>query len=101
FVQPNSTSALRGARNILIQDVCPARPVEHLGLSSGDAVGFALAVDAFSHPGPADPARFDTANCMKASIDGAQPAQRDGDRFTRNPQYNWTDHEPPLKSYAR
>ena len=103
LVQPNSTSRLRGATNILEQDLCPGRPVEHLGISSGDAVAFALAVDAFSHPGPADPARFDKANCAKATMDGAQPFNGSADAryLTNPPQYHWTTAEPSLQLYAR
>lgn len=103
LVRPNSTSVLNGAVNILEQDLCPGRPVEHLGISSGDAVAFALAVDAFSHPGPADPARFDKANCTKALMDGAQPQNGSGDgRYLTNPpQPHWTTSEPPLQLYAR
>jgi hypothetical protein len=103
LVQPNSTSMLNGAVNILEQSLCPGRPVDHLGMSTGDAVAFALAVDAFGHSGPADPARFDKANCTKASMDGAQPfkASFDGRYLTNPPQPHWSTAEPPLKLYAR
>jgi pimeloyl-ACP methyl ester carboxylesterase len=103
FVQPNATSVLHGASNIMVQSLCPGRPVEHLGISSGDAVAFGLAVDAFAHPGPANPLRFDKATCAKAWMDGAQPRSASGGSryFNQQPQYHWTDHEPPLKAYAR
>jgi pimeloyl-ACP methyl ester carboxylesterase len=61
---------LEGAANIVIQDLCPARPVDHY-LLPGDAVSFALALDALTHAGPADPARFDPATCLQTIIPGA------------------------------
>ncbi len=59
---PHPTSALRGARNILIQDVCPGRRDNHLA-TFVDSVTFAAIADALSHPGPADPARFPKDVC--------------------------------------
>src|SRR5215213_1141133 len=46
------TSALKGATNVLIQDVCPGRTVTHIGTGL-DSVTFALALDALAHRGPA------------------------------------------------
>jgi hypothetical protein len=49
IVQPQGgkhpTSALEGARNILIQDVCPGRTTTHIG-TAADSVSFAAFVDA-------------------------------------------------------
>ncbi len=64
-VQPNSgphaSAALHtgaGAiRNVATQDLCPADPYEHLAVGTIDPVAYALAVDALTHPGPADSAR--------------------------------------------
>jgi triacylglycerol lipase len=64
---------LAGARNVLIQDLCPARPVDHF-LIVGDAVTFAVAVDALTHPGPADPARLDKTTCLQTIMPGADLA---------------------------
>lgn len=61
---------LDGARNVVVQEVCPARPVDHY-LLVGDAVSYALAVDALTHPGPADPARLDPLTCLQTVIPGA------------------------------
>jgi hypothetical protein len=47
-----STSALRGATNILIQDICRGRTVSHIGTAL-DSVTFAVIQDAVDHPGPA------------------------------------------------
>jgi hypothetical protein len=53
-VQPQGggrpTSALDGASNILIQDVCPGRTTTHIG-TAVDSVAFAAFVDAIAHGG--------------------------------------------------
>ncbi len=53
-VQPQTgkhpTSALKGASNVLIQDVCPGRTTTHIG-TAVDSVTFALFLDAMAHPG--------------------------------------------------
>jgi hypothetical protein len=56
--------------NIAIQDVCPGHYVEHLGMGSYDAVAYAIAIDALTHPGPADPARIDSAVCSQLAQPG-------------------------------
>jgi triacylglycerol lipase len=43
--------------NILLQDVCPGRFVDHITIGLTDALAFALVLDALEHPGPADPQR--------------------------------------------
>jgi len=65
---------LDGASNVVIQDLCPARPVDHY-LLVADAVAYALALDALMHPGPADPSRFDPATCLHTIIPGADLAK--------------------------
>ena len=101
---PDTTSALAGASNILIQDVCPGRPVDHLFIS-GDAVAYALALDAFTHPGPADPARFDPTTCQQIGMPGNDPSAGWDpvmDELTSGgPTFRWVPAEPALKSYAR
>jgi hypothetical protein len=53
-VQPqggkNPTSALDGASNILIQDVCPGRQTTHVG-TAVDSVSFEALIDAIEHDG--------------------------------------------------
>jgi triacylglycerol lipase len=98
---PTSTSALDGAANIRVQDVCPARPADHVTLSTTDAVGFALALDAFTHAGPADPARIDPAVCLQAIAPGMQPLSLLQSGFGGWPRTGWSTSEPPLKPYAR
>ena len=104
LVQPNTTSMVDGASNILIQDLCALRPVDH-ALISGDAVGYALAVDAFSHPGPADPVRFDPTTCFQAAtpvVDGAAGLNATVNELLFGiPQSGFVTSEPPLKPYAQ
>ena len=73
--QPQANS-LPGGRSIEIQDVCPGRQFVH-GLDhihmAGDAVAYALAIDALDHPGPADPARVSRLNCGLDLFPGADP----------------------------
>src|SRR3546814_13483856 len=40
--------------NILLQDVCPGRFVDHVTIGLTDRLAFELAVDAITHPGPAN-----------------------------------------------
>ncbi|MGH2690278.1 MAG: esterase/lipase family protein [Actinomycetota bacterium] len=62
-----AASRLEGARNILIQDVCAGRPIDHLSLLY-DSVTFAMVADALANPGPADPARLPPAACGSLMI---------------------------------
>ncbi|HEV3000156.1 MAG TPA: hypothetical protein VGW75_05390 [Solirubrobacteraceae bacterium] len=64
---------LEGAANVVIQDLCPGRPVDHFAMV-GDAAAYALALDALTHGGPADPARFDPATCQQTTIPGGDAA---------------------------
>lgn len=50
--QAGGLRALAGAANIAIQDPCPGRPVDPIGLMR-DGVAWALALDALIHDGPA------------------------------------------------
>jgi pimeloyl-ACP methyl ester carboxylesterase len=63
--QPEA-NAVPGGRSIQIQDICSGRRfadgLDHIHMA-GDAVAYALAIDALDHPGPADPARVSPLNC--------------------------------------
>ena len=50
-------SEMEGARNIVLQDICPGRPVDHFGIL-GDSLTHKLVLDALTNPGPAEPARL-------------------------------------------
>jgi triacylglycerol lipase len=59
---PHPTSALRGATNVMIQDVCPGRQVTHIGTAL-DSVTFALFDDAVTYRGPARVSRLPADVC--------------------------------------
>jgi hypothetical protein len=59
--------------NVATQDVCPLNLADHLLLGTSDPVGYALAVDALTHPGPADPARISPAVCAQLLQPGVDP----------------------------
>jgi hypothetical protein len=82
-VQPQGgkhpTSALDGARNILIQDVCPGRTTTHVG-TAVDSVTWAAFVDAVAHPGKgkkgaAKVSRLPSDVCAHPYADGLDEAQ--------------------------
>lgn len=83
FVQPNlderGTSSLHGGggqvRNIATQEICPGTPNEHLSVATYDAVGYAIAMDALDHPGPADPRRISRDVCTRQLMPGVDPVQ--------------------------
>jgi hypothetical protein len=60
--------------NVAVQQVCPLDVSEHLAMGTYDPVGYALAVDAFTHSGPADPARIPRSVCGQAFQPGVNPA---------------------------
>ncbi|HEY8584503.1 MAG TPA: hypothetical protein VIL49_16205 [Capillimicrobium sp.] len=70
---PRPTSALEGATNVLIQDVCPGRRVTHIGTAL-DSVTFALAIDAVEHRGPARVSRLPRDICERPYAAGLDPA---------------------------
>ncbi len=70
---PHPTSALKGATNILIQDVCPGRVVSHIGTAL-DSVNFAAIADAVTHSGPAKVSRFPKDICANLYAPGLDPA---------------------------
>jgi triacylglycerol esterase/lipase EstA (alpha/beta hydrolase family) len=56
--------------NVAIQDICPTALSEHLMVGTSDPAAYALAVDALTHAGPADPARVDRSVCAQPSMPG-------------------------------
>ncbi|WP_431903287.1 lipase family alpha/beta hydrolase [Amycolatopsis thermoflava] len=81
FVQPNlddhGTSSLHGGggniTNVAVQEVCPLAVPEHLLIGTLDPVTSALAIDALTHPGPADPVRIERSVCGRLLMPGAHP----------------------------
>lgn len=103
---PESTSALEGGTNVLIQDVCPGRPAEHAFLMSDHAV-HAVAIDALTNPGPADTTRLDPLDaCAGIFFDGVDPVSHGPEILERSMaqglgEFENVDEEPPLKPYAQ
>jgi hypothetical protein len=97
---PDPVGAMAGAGNVLIQDVCPGRAVEHAAFA-WDAAVFAVAMDAFTHPGPAVPTRVDKAACLQYAFAGVDPiGHMPAETFTF-PDFSGVPAEPALKPYAR
>src|SRR5205807_9958042 len=93
--------------NIAVQQICPTDTSEHLAMGSYDSVGYALAVDAFTHRGTANPGRISPTVCAQPFQPGVDPTtfpsdyagylQAIGQAQQEAPQVN---SEPPLKCYA-
>jgi triacylglycerol lipase len=103
------TAELAGGTAISIQDVCPGRFVNH-GVQPLDAAVFALAMDALTHPGPADPNRVladQPGLCAQLFLPGLTPDDaaiaeaviygNGGETLLSEPDVS---AEPPLRWYA-
>lgn len=106
FPQP-AASRLPGGRTVMVQDICPARVVEHGSLLS-DAVVYGLVLDAIQHDGPADPNRVDRALCGQLMLPGTDLAGAAGFLPTATSLLaglldvtRWVSAEPPVPAYAR
>jgi hypothetical protein len=75
---PAASSSLSGGggaiANIAIQSVCPADVTEHLGVGIYDNTAYQLALDALTHPGPADPSRVAATTCLTPLMPGIDPS---------------------------
>jgi hypothetical protein len=58
-----------------VQQVCPNDASDHLAMGSYDPVGYALAVDAFSHESLAQPMDVKPAVCAHPFQPGVDPAR--------------------------
>lgn len=105
-----STSLQGGGANVVnvaTQDVCPTNMAEHLGIGTFDAVAYALAMDAFTNDGPADPARMALTVCAEPFMPGVNPMSFATDFATGVQIIGETinasaklPQEPPLKCYV-
>jgi triacylglycerol lipase len=107
---PQSVSAQGGgATNVPIQSICPLRVVDHVQ-ALADAVAYAVVVDAFTHPGPADPARISRSVCGQLFLPGVT-VNSFASHFVSNYAtfllgvvgvfHPPVTSEPPLRCYAR
>ncbi len=93
--------------NIAVQQICPGDVSEHLAMGSYDPVAYALALDAFTHSGTADPSRISSSVCAQPFQPGVNPATfatdyagflaAIGQAAAESPQ---VASEPPLKCYV-
>jgi hypothetical protein len=79
-VQPQTgehpSSALKGAANLVIQEVCPGRHTSHIG-AVYDSVSFAALVAAVAHEGPARALRLPGDVCSHKYATGLDEGQTD------------------------
>lgn len=99
LVQPVGTQALQGGSNVLLQDLCPGRPVDHAAIVD-DGVTYLLVLDALSRDGAADPTRMPADLCARTTMPGSGP-RPDGFEPPNFSDGGSSDHEPRLKPYAR
>jgi hypothetical protein len=93
--------------NIAIQEVCPLDVSDHLAIGTYDPVAYALAIDALSHPGPADPSRIPASVCTQLLMPGVNPATFLTDEASSVADvgltvatYPHVPAEPPLRCYV-
>lgn len=97
--------------NQLIQDLCPLQITDHVTIGTTDAVAFALALDAITHDGPADPQRAGgSALCTNIPIIldpavagagvNALVTILQSDIAAGAPDLHLTSAEPPPKAYV-
>lgn len=113
LVQPASTAELGDAgpeqdvSNVLIQDLCPGRPVHHAGIVH-DPVAYAAVHDALTGSGAADVERFFGPElCLERMMPGTNEVDAVGGNlilygngFVAFGQAERTDSEPPVRDYA-
>jgi pimeloyl-ACP methyl ester carboxylesterase len=108
---PAALSALHSGggaiTNVAIQQVCPVDLTEHIGIGTYDNTAYAIALDALTHPGPADPARVSRAVCLDPLMPGVNPLTFASDFAATNAllattlaTYPHVSTEPPLACYA-
>ena len=103
---PRPTSALEGAANILIQDVCPGRATTHLG-TAVDSVTIAALADAVRHPGPAKVSRLPADVCTHPYGTGLDEARTSAflaaasQLFSLGGDLPVVRAEPPVRSWMK
>jgi hypothetical protein len=107
----NGSSSLHGGggeiTNVAVQDICPLDTNEHLLVGTIDPVAYALAIDAMTHTGPADPSRISSGVCTQLFMPGVNPATVATDiasaaavLSTTLATYPHVSAEPPLACYV-
>jgi pimeloyl-ACP methyl ester carboxylesterase len=74
---PQASSALHGGggeiTNVALQQVCPTDLTEHIGIGVYDNTAYAIAMEALTHPGAADPALVNRSVCLQPLMPGVNP----------------------------
>jgi len=74
---PAASSSVHGGggrvTNVAVQSICPGDTSDHLAMGTYDPVGWALALDALTHRGPADPSRISRSVCTELYMPGVDP----------------------------
>jgi hypothetical protein len=92
-----------------IQSICPVRVVSHVQ-ALADAVAYAVVLDAFTHPGPANPSRIDRRVCGQLFLPGVTldsfaihlaTISATLYIYSSGIAYPTVTREPPLHCYAR
>jgi triacylglycerol lipase len=98
LIQPVGTQDVKGGTNLLLQDLCPGRRVDHGGIA-GDDVTYRLVIDALTNTGTANPDRA-KVKCARDAFPGVgKPPQFGPPPKGIDPHF--AEREPPLKPYAR
>jgi triacylglycerol esterase/lipase EstA (alpha/beta hydrolase family) len=108
---PSPSSALTTGQgriaNIATQDVCPLNAADHFAIGSHDPVGFAIAMDALTHDGPAVRTRIAASTCLQPFQPGVDPLAFATDyaafvAYAVDPSGNAADvpAEPALQPYV-
>lgn len=99
-------SHLDGAQNVVLQERCPAKAVDHFGLVT-DGTVFALVLDGLTHPGPVQPARVPTSACLDTFPPGTDPvavaplvATAVANDLAANGSAKKLTAEPPVRCYV-
>jgi hypothetical protein len=109
------TDGGRNVVNISLQEVCPANTADHRAIGTHDPVGWAIALDALEHEGPASLARIlgggvpgSSAVCAETLMPGVDPSSMASnleryDEAIGTALFNGTHAtaEPPLACYTR
>jgi pimeloyl-ACP methyl ester carboxylesterase len=93
--------------NVLVQDLCPGRQLDHVSAAFDGAV-FGIVIDALEHRGPADLSRIDPAVCATDTMPGVTREEANARLFAYavtltellGPNGPKAAGEPPLACYA-
>ncbi|MHB8572856.1 MAG: esterase/lipase family protein [Candidatus Dormibacteria bacterium] len=102
------TSGVGSGTAIAVQDVCPGRVVDHIGMVA-DAVVYDLVISALDNPaGTADPTSVRLRDCARTTMPGVKRADEvkmDATLYTTTVpnayQQDRVSAEPPLDAYAQ